>query len=80
MSVGTMAKKKRPGERSPKNKERKDLSGFRTIGFRVSVEYAEWLEAAARHNRITIAAFLDRAAANEARVSGFDQPPPERIP
>ena len=78
MSTG-MAKK-RTGQRSPKNKERKDVTNFRTLGFRVSKEYAAWLERAAKHNRITIAAFLDRAAAEHARATGFNEPAPERIP
>lgn len=74
-----MAKKKSP-EQSAKNKERADLTGYRTIGVRVSVAYAEWLEKAARHDRATIASFLDRAAADRAKVIGFDEPAPERIP
>jgi hypothetical protein len=73
-----MAKKK-PGERSPRNKERQ-APGFRTIGIRVSDSYAEWLAEAAKHDRVTIAAFLDRAAADRARAIGFTRLPPERIP
>jgi hypothetical protein len=67
-------------QRSPRNKERRDITGFRTIGFRVSQEYAAWLERASKHNRITIAAFLDRAAAEHAKATGFDETPPDRIP
>jgi hypothetical protein len=70
---------KKPGERSPRNKERQD-AGFRTIGVRVSDAYARWLAEAARHDRVTIAGFLDRAAADRARAIGFTEPPPERIP
>jgi hypothetical protein len=75
----TMARPKKKGARSPKNKERQG-PGFRTIGIRVSEAYAEWLDRAAKHSRVTIAAFLDRGAAREARFAGFDEAPPERIP
>jgi hypothetical protein len=72
-----MAKKKAES-RSPRNKERA-APGFRTIGIRVSDAYAEWLAQAARHDRATIAAFLDRAASDRAREIGFATPAPERI-
>jgi hypothetical protein len=79
--AGVAMAKKKAGERSPRNKERKDPAGFKTIGFRVSEEYAAWLERAAKHDRATIAAFLDRAAADYAgRMDGFDESPPDRIP
>jgi hypothetical protein len=71
--------KKKSSERSPKNKERTDMSGFRMIGIRVSNEYAGWLDRAAKHGRLTVAAFLDRAAAAEAKASGFEEVPPDRI-
>jgi hypothetical protein len=74
-----VAKAKKPGARSPKNKERQG-PGFRTIGIRVSDAYAEWLAEAAKYDRVTIAAFLDRAATDRARVIGFTQAPPARIP
>ncbi len=79
IGVRSVAKAKKSGERSPKNKERQE-PGFRTIGIRVSNAYAEWLAEAAKHDRVTIAAFLDRAAADRARVIGFAQVPPPRIP
>lgn len=74
MRGSTVAKK-----RSPRNKERAG-PGFRTMGVRVSEAYADWLSEAAKHDRVTIAGFLDRAAADRARAIGFDVPPPERIP
>jgi hypothetical protein len=73
-----MAKKKAESARSPLNKERKG-PGFRTIGIRVSDTYAEWLNEAAAHERITVAAFLDRAATIYAKQVGFDKEPPRRI-
>lgn len=76
--AGTLMAKKKAHGRSPKNKERSG-PGFRTIGIRVSAAYADWLANAARYDRVTIAAFLDRAAADRARAIGFDETPPERI-
>jgi hypothetical protein len=62
----------------PKSKARQG-PGFRTLGIRVSDAYAAWLGRAAKRDRVTIAAFLDRAAADRARAIGFDEAPPERI-
>jgi hypothetical protein len=76
--AGTKMAKKRAG-RSPKNKERLE-PGFRTMGIRMSEAYADWLAAAARHDRVTIAGFVDRAVVDRAKALGFDVPPPERIP
>lgn len=78
MSPGTMAKKK-PTQRSPKNKERTE-PGFTSKAIRMSEAYAQWLERAAKHDRATVAAFLDRAAMDRAKALGFTEPPPERIP
>jgi uncharacterized protein (DUF1778 family) len=73
-----MAKKKQ-GPRSAKNKERVE-PGFRTVGIRVSADYADWLARAAEYDRVTIAAFVDRAAADRASQIGFEEAPPRRIP
>ncbi len=78
-SGGLMARAKKAAARSPKNKERQE-PGFTTKGIRMSHAYAGWLDRAAKHSRITIAAFLDRAAATQAKADGFDEPPPERNP
>lgn len=77
MSPGTMAKKK-PTQRSPKNKERTE-PGFTSKAIRMSEVYAEWLEEYARANRATVAGFIDRLLAERAKADGF-RPPPERIP
>jgi hypothetical protein len=74
-----MARPKKSAARSPKNKERQE-PGFTTKGIRMSNAYAEWLEQAAKHSRMTIATFLDRAAAAQAKADGFNTPPPERNP
>jgi len=73
-----MAKKKPAAQRSPLNKERKE-AGFRTIGLRASDAYADWIAEAADHERSTVAAFLDRAAAAYAKQVGFQKEPPRRI-
>ncbi len=78
-TTGTLMAKKQPKGRSPKNKERQE-PGFRTVGIRVSAAYADWLADAAKHDRVTIAAFLDRAASDRAKAIGFMTPAPERIP
>lgn len=70
---------KKPVDRSPKNKERIE-PGFRTIGVRVSPAYAEWLSNASRFDRVSIAAFIDKAVADRAKEIGFVEPAPERIP
>jgi uncharacterized protein (DUF1778 family) len=65
----------------PKAKKQSPASlEIRTIGLRTTKGWAEWLERAAKHSRITIASFLDRAAAEHARATGFTEPPPERLP
>jgi hypothetical protein len=68
-----MAKKR------PKNKAREG-PGFRTIGIRVSDEYADWIAEASKFDRVTIAAFIDKAVAERAKAIGYQVPPPERIP
>lgn len=74
-----MARLKKTGEeRSPKNKERQ-AGDVKTIGLRVSAAYAEWLARAAAHDRVTIAAFLDRAALDRAKGIGFVEAAPPRI-
>jgi hypothetical protein len=50
------------------------------VAFRASREYVEWLERAAKFNGDTVAAFLARGAAKQAKELGFTEPPPERIP
>ena len=68
-----------PDQRSPDNEDRKK-SGFRLIGFRASDDYAEWLTKAAKHDRMTTAAFLDKAARDRAEAIGYSVPSPDRIP
>lgn len=52
----------------------------KTIGFRVSGEYGEWLKALAKANRTTLTGVMDRAIAEWASSQGFEPPAPERLP
>lgn len=80
METTTMARPK-AGAKAPKaGPKGGSRAGFRTLGFRVSNEYAEWLEHAAKHNRVSVAALLDKAAVAYAEATGFAEPPPERLP
>jgi uncharacterized protein (DUF1778 family) len=63
-----------------KAKTNPDDLEIRTIGVRTTKAWADWLERAARHSRMTVATFLDRAAAEHAKETGFDEAPPERLP
>lgn len=78
MAGSAMAKKK-PDERSPKNKERKD-PGFRTLGLRVSEEFAAWADEVAGFDRMTLASFIEKAMVSRAKEIGFEKSPPKRIP
>lgn len=51
----------------------------RSIGIRVSADYAEWIERFAKSYRMTVAGFVDHVIAKEAKAVGFEAPP-ERIP
>lgn len=77
--AGLKMAKKKPSERSPKNKERKG-PGFRTIGFRASMAFSEWADEAAKYDRVTVAAFIEKAMVDRAKAIGFEKKPPERIP
>lgn len=69
VAVGRPKKKRKVGAPSPK-----------TIGFRVSGEYGEWLEGLARRYRTTLAGLIDRAVAEWAENEGYEEKPPERMP
>lgn len=53
---------------------------LKTIGFKATAQWAEWLDKAARHFRTTNAGLIDRALAEWTAERGFGDPPPERIP
>jgi hypothetical protein len=52
----------------------------KTIGYRVSGEYGDWLERLAKRYRTTVAGLLDRAVAEWAASQGYEEAPPERMP
>jgi hypothetical protein len=63
----------------PKKTRKPDQGMPKTIGYRVSGPYGDWLEDQARKYRTTVAGFIDRAVA-EWTVGNGDEPPPERMP
>jgi hypothetical protein len=71
MDTPTMARTKKtaPGKAKPEPK---------TVAFRVSAEYAVWLDGLARKNRTTMAGLLDQALADRAEKIGYTEPVPER--
>ena len=71
MSVAQMAKPKRKTESAKDPK---------TIGFRVTGEYAEWVDRLATKNRSTVAGLIDQSLARFAKEIGFTEEPPERTP
>lgn len=50
----------------------------KTIGVRVTAEYADWIERLARHYRTTVAGVIDRALAEWVEAEGYEERPPER--
>jgi hypothetical protein len=64
----------------PKKTTKPDTLTPKTIGFRVSGEYGEWLEGLARKYRTTVAGLMDRAIAEWAEAEGYEAKPPERMP
>jgi hypothetical protein len=67
MTVGLMAKPKARKSESPKP--------AKTIGFRVSGAYAEWIEEFASSERMSVATLIDRAVASYAKDNSFREPP-----
>lgn len=47
----------------------------KSVAFRVSAEYSEWLDRMAIHNRTTIAGLMDQALARYAKETDFEGPP-----
>jgi hypothetical protein len=50
----------------------------RTLGYRVSPAYLQWIGKAAVVNRSSISGLIDQAVAKYARDIGVVDPPPER--
>ncbi len=72
MSGSIAMAKKKTSSKAPRS------GTMTTRAFRMSEAYAEWLEQAAAHDRSSVAAFLDRAAAHYAKVIGVSKAPPDR--
>jgi hypothetical protein len=51
---------------------------FKTLGYRVSSAYLEWIKAAAAVNRTDVSGLIDQAVTRYAREIGVQDPPPER--
>ena len=50
----------------------------KTLGYRVTPAYLEWITKAAAANRSTISGLIDQAVARYAREIGVQDPPPDR--
>lgn len=73
MGTATVGRKKKPeGEKTE--------SVRRPVGVNIkgNVEWREWVERAAAHDRLNVSAFVDRAIEHYARHIGFTEPPPPR--
>jgi hypothetical protein len=51
------------------------LTTTKSLAFRVTDDYAAWVEKFAAFNRSTLAGLFDQALAEYAMVKGFDKPP-----
>lgn len=70
MLEAVMARKKAAGK-----KPAPVPTSAKSVAFRVSAEYSEWVDELATHNRTTIAGLIDQALARYARETGFKSPP-----
>ena len=50
----------------------------KTLGYRVTPAYLQWITKAARANRSSVSGLIDQAVAKYARDIGVADPPPER--
>lgn len=73
-TVGTAVMEK--PKRGPKPKA--TVLPQKTIAFRVSGEYGQWLERLAEHNRTTVAGLMDQAIAAYGKQIEFSESPPKR--
>lgn len=67
----------RPKKILPKGKTEPD---GKSVGFRVSSEYAVWLEGLAERYRTTVAGVIDRALAEWSKSEEYEIKPPKRVP
>lgn len=68
----------------PKNSARVREEGAipdpKSIGMRVTGEYALWLEGLATKYRTSVAGIIDRALAEWSEAEGYEHRPPRRTP
>ena len=51
---------------------------FKTLGYRVSSTYLEWITRTTSANRSSVSGLIDQAVAKYAREIGVTEPPPDR--
>jgi len=51
---------------------------FKTLGYRVSSSYLQWISQTASANRSSVSGLIDQAVAKYARDIGVTDPPPDR--
>ena len=76
MSVVAQPKMGRPKKGDASNPAPEQKS----IGMRVTLEYAAWLEGLAAHYRTNVAGIIDRALAEWSETEGYETRPPRRNP
>ena len=54
---------------------KKAKKSARSVAFRVTDDFAVWLEAYAKFKRMTVSALMDQALAQMAAEDGFKKPP-----
>lgn len=67
----------RPKKKPPKSAEPAKAAepSMKTHGLRMTAAYSDWLERYARSQRVSVAALIDRALADDAERRGFPAPP-----
>jgi hypothetical protein len=54
------------------------IKSFKTLGYRVSSAYLNWISRAAAVNRSSVSGLIDQAVAKYGREIGVLEPPPNR--
>jgi hypothetical protein len=74
--TGTMMAK--PKAKTRRGRPAVEEKSARTLGYRVTSAYLEWITRAAAVNRTTISGLIDQAVARYAREIGIQEQPPDR--
>jgi len=72
MAMAKAKAKTRRGRPAAKDK------AIKTLGYRVSQAYLDWITQAAEANRSTVSVLIDQAVAEYARRIGLGDDPPDR--